>query len=161
MSFRATPMGYGGSRDRDWIRATAASLCHSHRNVDPSHVCDVHHSSWQHRILNPLSKARDWTCVFMDPSQILFHWAMTRTPILCRILNSTYKWYLWYLSFSFFHLIWETLVLFTLMQMALFHSFYGWIVVNIYHIFLIHSSTDEHLGCFHVLAGQHPFNFTV
>ena len=27
---------------------------------DPSCVCDLHHSSWQHRILNPLSEARDW-----------------------------------------------------------------------------------------------------
>ena len=26
---------------------------------DPSHVCDLHHSLWQHQILNPLSKARD------------------------------------------------------------------------------------------------------
>ena len=26
---------------------------------DPSHVCDLHHSSWQRQILNPLSKARD------------------------------------------------------------------------------------------------------
>ena len=26
---------------------------------DPSHVCNLHHSSWQHRIPNPLSEARD------------------------------------------------------------------------------------------------------
>ncbi len=26
---------------------------------DPSCVCDLHHSSWQHWILNPLSKTRD------------------------------------------------------------------------------------------------------
>ena len=25
---------------------------------DPSHVCDLHHSSWQPRIINPLSEAR-------------------------------------------------------------------------------------------------------
>ena len=33
--------------------------------------------------------------------------------------------------------------------------FYGWVVfhcVHIYHIFLIQSSVDGHLGCFHVLA---------
>ena len=28
---------------------------------DPSCVCNLHHSLWQHRILNPLSKARDQT----------------------------------------------------------------------------------------------------
>ena len=47
---------------------------------DPSPVCDPPHSSWQCQILNPLSKARDWTCVLMDASQIHFHWAMTGTP---------------------------------------------------------------------------------
>ena len=28
---------------------------------DPSRVCDLHHSSRQHQILNPLSEARDQT----------------------------------------------------------------------------------------------------
>ena len=28
---------------------------------EPSHVCDLHHSSQQYFILNPLSEARDWT----------------------------------------------------------------------------------------------------
>ena len=33
---------------------------------DPSFVCNLHHSSWQHQILNPLSEARDGTCVLVD-----------------------------------------------------------------------------------------------
>ena len=33
---------------------------------DPSHVCNLHHSSWQHQSLNPLGKARDQTCILMD-----------------------------------------------------------------------------------------------
>ena len=28
---------------------------------DPSHVCDLHHSSWKRQILNPLSEARGGT----------------------------------------------------------------------------------------------------
>ena len=28
---------------------------------DPSSVCDLHHSLWQHQILNPLSESRDQT----------------------------------------------------------------------------------------------------
>ena len=36
-----------------------------------SHVCNLHHSSWQHRILNPLSKARYPPCILMDTSQVL------------------------------------------------------------------------------------------
>ena len=42
-----------------------------------------------------------------------------------------------------------------LLQMALFHYFLmaeQCPVVYMYHIFFIHSSIDEHLGWFHVLA---------
>ena len=39
---------------------------------DPNHVCDLHHSSLQCQILNPLSEVRDRTFVFMDASQIHF-----------------------------------------------------------------------------------------
>ena len=35
---------------------------------DLSRVFDLNHSSWQHLILNPLSKARDPTRVLMDTS---------------------------------------------------------------------------------------------
>ena len=38
---------------------------------DPSFVCDLHHSSWQRQILNPLSEARDRTCILMDSSRVL------------------------------------------------------------------------------------------
>ena len=47
---------------------------------DPSHIFDLHHSSQQRRILNPLSEARDWTCVLMDTGQIRFCWTMMGTP---------------------------------------------------------------------------------
>ena len=36
---------------------------------DPSHIYNLHHSSWQRRILNPLSEARDRTCNLVVPSQ--------------------------------------------------------------------------------------------
>ena len=46
---------------------------------DPSRVCDLHHSSQQRWILNPLSQARDRTYNLMIPSQwIRFHWATDR-----------------------------------------------------------------------------------
>ena len=48
---------------------------------DLSHVCDLHHSSSQRRIPNPLSKARDQTCNLMAPGQIHFHCATMGTPI--------------------------------------------------------------------------------
>ena len=37
---------------------------------DPHRVCDLHHSSQQDWILNPLSWAGDQTSVLMDASQI-------------------------------------------------------------------------------------------
>ena len=49
---------------------------------DLSRVCNLHHSSLQCWILNPVSEARDKTCNLMVTSQIYFHWATMGTPIL-------------------------------------------------------------------------------
>ena len=38
---------------------------------DPSRICKLHDSLGQHWILNPLSKAGNWTCILMDTSQVL------------------------------------------------------------------------------------------
>ena len=40
---------------------------------DPRQVCDLHHSSRQHGILNPLSEARDQTCILMNTSWVHYH----------------------------------------------------------------------------------------
>jgi len=37
---------------------------------DLSYVCNLHHSSRQSQIPNPLSEARDQTCLLMDTSQV-------------------------------------------------------------------------------------------
>ena len=63
--FRPTPIAYGSSQARGRIRAVAATAT---AMWDPSRNCDLHYSSWQHRTLNPLSKARDQTWVLMDTS---------------------------------------------------------------------------------------------
>ena len=47
---------------------------------DPSHVFDLHHSSRQRWILNPLSEARDRTHNLMAPHLICFCHAMPGTP---------------------------------------------------------------------------------
>ena len=48
---------------------------------DLSLVSDLHHSSQQSWILDPLSEeARDWTCILMDTSQIHFCCTTMGTP---------------------------------------------------------------------------------
>ena len=52
-------------------RAVAAGLHHSRiATLDRSHGCDLHHSSWQCWILDPLSEARDQTRVLTDTSWV-------------------------------------------------------------------------------------------
>ena len=57
---------------------------------DLSCVCDLHHSSLQRQILNPVSEARDRTCILMDTSQVCYHWTTTGTPIVLP-LNNRYE----------------------------------------------------------------------
>ena len=62
-----------------------------------------------------------------------------------------------YLSFSFWlHLVWQSLGPFMLLQMALFHSFFGQVIIFHWmctdHIFFIHSPVNGHLSCFRVLT---------
>ena len=71
-TFRAAPVAYGSSQAKGQIGAAAAGYTTATAMPDPSHFCNLHHSSWQCRILNPLSKAKDWTCIFMGASQIHF-----------------------------------------------------------------------------------------
>ena len=49
-------------------------------------VYDLHHSLWQCRILDQLSKARDRTHILMDASEIRFY-CTTAGPLALHILN--------------------------------------------------------------------------
>ena len=49
---------------------------------DPSLICDLQHSSWQHWILNPLSEARDETDIVMNTSQVCNPLSHTRNSLL-------------------------------------------------------------------------------
>ena len=69
--FRAAHAAYGGSQARGQIGAVAAGLHQSHSNTGSKpHLRPKHHSSWQCRILNPLSEVRDQTHNLMVLSQI-------------------------------------------------------------------------------------------
>ena len=54
---------------------------------DLSHICNLHCSSRQCRILNPLNEARDQTCNLTVPRQIRFHCPTTGTPDLAYFLK--------------------------------------------------------------------------
>ena len=49
---------------------------------DPSLICDLHCSTQQPRILNPLIEARDRTQILTDTSQVHYCLATTGTPTL-------------------------------------------------------------------------------
>ena len=76
----AARAAYGGSQARGRIGAVAAAYTRATATRDPSCVFDLHHRSWQCRIFNPLSKARDRT---HNPMVLGFvnHWATMGTLI--------------------------------------------------------------------------------
>ena len=47
---------------------------------DLSCIYNLHHSSWQGQILNPLNKSRDRTYILLDTIQVHNHCATTGTP---------------------------------------------------------------------------------
>ena len=55
---------------------------------DPSCVYDIHRSSLQSQILNPLSRARDRTSVLKDTSWVHYHWATMGTPPMIDFLKT-------------------------------------------------------------------------
>ena len=61
--FRAALAAYVRSQARGQIRVTTTAT------EDLSRICDLHHSSLQSPILNPLIQARDQTHILMDTSQ--------------------------------------------------------------------------------------------
>ena len=67
---RAAPGACGSSQARGVMGAVPPAYTTATATRHPSRVCNLHHSSWQHHILNPLSKARDRTHHLMVPCRI-------------------------------------------------------------------------------------------
>ena len=64
-------VAHGSFQAKDRMRARAASHSPSYSNSGSERVCDQYHSSQQLWILNPLSEARDRTCILMDTNRVL------------------------------------------------------------------------------------------
>ena len=72
--FRAAPWHLGGSQARGGIGAAVGvesewqlpAYTTVTATQDPNRICNLHHSSQQHWILNPLSEARDGTHILTD-----------------------------------------------------------------------------------------------
>ena len=94
--FRAAPVAYGSSQARARIGAIVASLRHGRCNEGSKLCLQPHHSSLQCCILNPLSRAMDWTRVLMDISRVCFHWGTMGTPThaFFNIIKYLKTWYI-------------------------------------------------------------------
>ena len=64
--FKATPESYGNSKARGWIRAIAEVCAIAKAMLDLSHICNLCCSLWQRWILNPMSEAKDQTCILTE-----------------------------------------------------------------------------------------------
>ena len=69
--YMAAPAAYGNS----WVGAKLELQLLTYATATETqvlnHICDLHHSLWQCRILNPLNEARDQTHILMDTSRCL------------------------------------------------------------------------------------------
>ena len=63
-------MAYGSSQDRVESELQPPAYITATATWDPSNICDLHHRSWQHQVLNPLSEASDGTHILMDTSWV-------------------------------------------------------------------------------------------
>ena len=79
--FRAVPVAYGDYQASIYLEIELSAYTTATATPDLSRVSDLHHSSWQHRILNPLREAMDQTHYLMVPSWICFHCATMGIPI--------------------------------------------------------------------------------
>ena len=89
--FMATPVTFGSSGLG--FESELQLPAHSTATAVPdlSCVCNQCCSSWQHHILNPLSEARDWTCILMDTSWFLNPVSHSRNSLTELFFTQIYK----------------------------------------------------------------------
>ena len=78
--FRAKPAACGNSHVRGQMELHLPVYATVTATLDPSHICNLYHSSWQHQILNMVKEAGYWSRILMDTSWVGFRWATAGTP---------------------------------------------------------------------------------
>jgi len=74
-------VAYGGLHSKEVVsELQPLAYTTASATPDPSRILELHHSSPQRRILNPLSEARDRTRNLMVPGWICFRCATKGTP---------------------------------------------------------------------------------
>ena len=78
--FTATPVTYGSSQAIG-VKSELQLLAYATSTAtwDPSHICDLHHCSWQHQILYPLMRPEIKFSSSWIPVRFLTYWATART----------------------------------------------------------------------------------
>ena len=92
-----TPVEYGSSQLGIKLELQLPAYATAAATPDLSRVCDLHCSSWQCQILNPLSEVRDRTHVLMDTGCVCNPLSHKGNAIFSSFLIS-----LFFLSFSCF-----------------------------------------------------------
>ena len=75
LSFFLGPHLWHKEAPRQAVKSELQLSANTTATPDLSRVCEEHHGSWQCRILNPMSEARDQTCILMNTS-----WVVTTEP---------------------------------------------------------------------------------
>ena len=136
-------------------RSCSHCLHHSHSNAaDLSNVCNLHHSSWQCQILNPLSEARDQTWILKDASQIHFHGAMMGIPMCIQYymyyiysIIYTYKIYVYFVCiYVYFVCVYNIYLHMHIILYVLYIFICIWISIWASSTEIAHVSTTQKMG---------------
>ena len=125
---------------------------------DPSHICNLQHSSQQYQIINPLSEARDRTHILMNTS-----WAlnpMSHSGNSSTVAFNIFSWCLTFVSLinvsSHYYLVWYSLcVLYLTVSFAILRKFLVITSSNIFSgpsLFSFWDPYDANVGTFDVIS---------
>ena len=94
-------MAYGISQARGRTELQLPTYARATAMRDPSCICNLHHSLWQCKMLNPLNEARNRTHIFMDTS-----WIFNPLSHIWELPHLLFRSVFFYISQTFVKLSW-------------------------------------------------------